>query len=99
MTIPGSRFDIPLGALLQIAVMIATVAVAFTTLDAQADGNAEKIRTLEGLSAVQETRLRQLEQQKARDDERMTNILALLARIDSRLERIERAETGRGATP
>jgi hypothetical protein len=94
MTAPGFKWEVSVGALLQIAVMIATVAIAFTTLDARAQNNAEKIRTLEGVSSVQETRLRQLETQKARDDERMSNILALLGRIDARLERIERAEGG-----
>ncbi|MBI6628313.1 hypothetical protein JAO82_00325 [Pontibaca sp. S1109L] len=40
-----------------------------------------------------EVRVRSLEQSKARDDERFAHILAMLSRIDSRLERIER---GRG---
>lgn len=97
MTAPGFKWEVSVGALIQIAAMIATVAVAFTTLDARAERNAEKIRTLEGLSSVQENRLRQLETAKARDDERLANMLGLLARIDARLERIERA--GAGGTP
>lgn len=36
-----------------------------------------------------ESRVRSLEQSKARDDERFTSILTFMGKIDSRLERIE----------
>jgi hypothetical protein len=36
-----------------------------------------------------ETRVRSLEQSKARDDERFTSILAFMSKIDARLDRIE----------
>lgn len=52
----------------------------------------EKISAQNEASMGRETRLRALERGATQSDERVANILALLSRIDGRLERIERSQ-------
>lgn len=69
--------------------MGATVVWLYTSTDAKTAENAKAITDARTERVSMEIRLRALETQQARADERFSNILSYLARIDSRLERIE----------
>lgn len=69
--------------------MGATVLWSYSTTDARTTENAKAIMDARAERGQMEIRLRSLETQQARADERFSNILSYLARIDSRLERIE----------
>lgn len=97
---PSLPWSISLGNVLQIATTLIIVAGFFFTTDNRTQANAKAIddlSTVVGELSQQlrselldvESRLRTLEQKDARNDERLTNMLALLSRIDSRLERLE----------
>jgi septal ring factor EnvC (AmiA/AmiB activator) len=101
MTKPSLQ-NISISNVLQILGMTAVAFATFLQLSWQAETNAAEIEKITKVIASaeakaeadirdHETRLRRLEDSAARSDERMTNILNLLARIDGRLERIERA--------
>jgi len=98
MTSPKLPWEISLGNILTIVVLGVGVAMAFSTVDARTQANAEKISGV-SVSVLEirrekdamEARLRAVEARSARDHERMANILTLLARIDQRLDRIERS--------
>jgi hypothetical protein len=102
VTKPSFSQNISLGNVIQIVAMIVTVAIGWQQMSGLAGSNAAEIEKIskamddaEAKAATDirdhETRLRRLEDSAARSDERMANILNLLARIDGRLERIERA--------
>jgi outer membrane murein-binding lipoprotein Lpp len=89
--------QISLGNVIQIGLLVVGMAVGWTQLQSAVDGNT---RAIDGLGQVvearrlradaMEARVRALENEAARADERFSNILTMLARIDSKLERIER---------
>ncbi len=81
--------QISLGNVLQIGMMIAGLSVGYAVIQAQAKANADAIREIRLDITKTDDRVRGLENDRARSDERFSNILALLARIDGRLERIE----------
>lgn len=102
MTKPSFTQNISLGNVIQIVAMIVAVAIGWQQLDGRSGSNAAEIEKITKAMAVaeakaatdirdHETRLRRLEESAARSDERMASIFNLLARIDGRLERIEKA--------
>lgn len=97
---PSFPWSISLGNVLQIGVTLVVVAGAYYQLEHRARTNAERIAGLEvqkeALRAelvrdfgLLEQRVRLLENNFARSDERVANVLSLLQTIDGRLERIE----------
>lgn len=105
MTRPVYKPEISLGTLIQIAVILFTVGVAWSNVDGKTKANAESILRVDAYqreTAARQDRdmqsaklqIRSLETASARADERYDAIYNLLARIETRLERIE--ETGNG---
>lgn len=78
------------GNLIQTVVLIAGIVGGYTMLQARSEQNATQIAEVRTLFQALEIRTRGLEVARSRDDERFSNILQFMARIDSRLERIER---------
>lgn len=89
MTRPAFTPFISLGNMLQIGALIASAIIGYVLIDARSTTNARDIAVISKLQDEIETRIRTLEKDSARNDERFSNILALLAKIDDRLERIE----------
>lgn len=83
---PRYSGQISLGNVIQLVGMLAAVSAGYAVLRSDVSNNAEQIAKLGFL----EVRVRSLETEAARADERFANILTFLARIDGRLERIER---------
>lgn len=83
---------ISLGNLIQIAVLLIGLGGAWAVLSTNLDYQASRIAANSAAIREMETRVRTLEADAARADERFTNILALLSRIDNRLERIEKGD-------
>lgn len=81
--------QITLGNLIQIASMLVLVTIAFQALNGKATANAEGISKTTLELKAQDARLRALETATSRSDERLTNMIAILNKIDARLERIE----------
>ncbi len=101
MTKPSLQ-NISISNVLHILGMAAVALATFLQFSWQAETNASEIEKItKAITAAEakaatdirdhETRLRRLEDSAARSDERMASIFNLLARIDGRLERIERA--------
>lgn len=89
MTRPLFKYEFSLGNMIQIAVIIASLALGWQAMDSRTSANREYIERHEELFMKQGARLRDLEGNSVRQDERYTSIFSLLARIDARLERIE----------
>lgn len=88
--------QISVGNVLQIGIMIVGLTIGWITMDLRSQGNQEALVTISGDVADLQTdidsldaRLRNVETEQARADERFGSILAILSRIDARLERIE----------
>lgn len=81
--------QISFGNLVQIAVTLVTVTLAYAAVNATAASNKDKLGQVEVVQGDMERRLRTLESSQARSDERFSSILTYLNRIDNRLERIE----------
>ncbi len=64
-----------------------------TTLEQSLQSLDDRVIVQRNASEARETRLRALENNLSKSEERVANILSLLSRIDARLERIERAQT------
>lgn len=77
------------GNVIQILITVAAVSGAFVTLDGQAERNKSDISRISAEQGTLESRIRILENQSVRSDERLSSVLTLLSRIDQRLERIE----------
>ncbi|ARU02962.1 hypothetical protein [Yoonia vestfoldensis] len=88
------------GNIVQTLVLVAGLTGGYTMLQARSEQNTDQIleiktqidRALAGNAAQVDAltvRIRALELSSARDDERFTNILQFMSRIDTRLERIE----------
>lgn len=86
---PSFPWSISLGNVVQILATTVVVAGAFYSVSQRSQQNAESNARLNGELATLEARVRSLETEFARNDERLTNILTILGRIDTRLERIE----------
>jgi hypothetical protein len=91
--------QISVGNIIQIAVVIVGISTAWFAMDYRSQGNSQAILGI-SIDLVQlqkdiksyQIELRELEKDQIRADERYSNMLTLLARIDSRLERIEAAQ-------
>lgn len=93
MTRPQYSPTINLGHLLQIGSLIVAVTGGYFMMDARTEANRMEITKLQASRQQDEVRIRTLETNAARSDERLQSILGLLNRIDARLERIENNET------
>ena len=82
--------QVSIGNLLQIAVMIVGVGLAWGVMSARADQTERDLSSAQSSLSSIEIRVRNLETSDARNDERLTTILSTLGRIDQRLERMER---------
>lgn len=80
---------ISLGNILLMATVLVSAASVALFANWQSTDNREAIQDARSERIAIEVRVRSLETQQARSDERFTNILGYLARIDGRLERIE----------
>jgi hypothetical protein len=78
-----------LGHLLQVGATLVAVAVGWSVLDTRSQSNATAIAAIHVQLRDSENRLRVVEIQVTRADERYNAILDMLSRIDTRLERIE----------
>lgn len=91
--------QISVGNVLQIGVMIIGLTVGWITMDLRSQGNHQALSEIgvdmqdlqEDLDTL-DVRLRNVETEQARADERFGSILAILSRIDARLERIEESQ-------
>lgn len=81
--------EISFGQVIQIAVLLIGLGGAYTMLKQQAEANAAAVSVINTELTAMELRLRTLENQTARADERYNSIINYLTRIDERLERIE----------
>jgi hypothetical protein len=91
MTRPTFQWQISLGHVIQIAMLVAAAGIGWATFDARITANEKSVVRAVDVQGQMEGRLRALETATARSDERLTSILNMLARIDARLERIERS--------
>lgn len=89
MTKPQFSMSINLGHVLQIMSLVVAMVVGWMQLEARTSANAEKIERIEKEAAQERPRLRALEREVARSDERFSSILAYLTRIEARLEKME----------
>lgn len=83
---------ISLGNLIQIAVLLVGLGGAWAILSTNLDYQASRIAANSAAIREIEVRVRTLEANYARSDERYASLLALLSRIDNRLERIEKGD-------
>lgn len=88
---PWPRIDnrISFGNLLQIAFVIVALAAGWERFRSGIAAQSSLIGRVEMQVGGQEVRIRELEMTQARQAERLASIYSLLARIDSRLERME----------
>lgn len=93
MTKPTFQWQLSLGNVIQIAMLLVAGAVGWTTFDARIGANEKAIDTTAKDVVQMEARLRVQETNAARSDERLASIFNLLTRMDARLERIERSDT------
>lgn len=99
MAPPKIQWQFSIGNIIQIIGFIAALFVGYATMSNEISNNtsaitsvAKDVEKARGLHVDYDVRLRTLESNAARSDERLNSILTLLARIDSRLERIERTD-------
>ena len=92
MTRPEYSPAISLGNMLQIAALLVSVGAGWAVMSNSLDTQTQLIEQARIERREIDGRIRVLEAQAARADERFVNILTLLARIDARLERIEKGE-------
>lgn len=94
------RPDISLGAIIQIVVLIVGMAIGWAVMDTRSKSNADAIESvktqierlpseIEGKTGRLDERVRTLENNAARSDEKFANLISLLTRLDAKLERIE----------
>lgn len=89
---PEFTKQISFGQVVQIVVLLGGFWGGYVLLQKQAEDNARAIADARSERTALEIRLRTVETQQARADERFSSILGYLSRIDSRLERIEQRE-------
>lgn len=84
-----------LGNIIQVAMILCAVAIAYSVIDSRSTANSEDIKEVARTMSALDARVRLIEVNDARATEKFSNILELLARIDARLARIEQAEGAR----
>lgn len=99
MAPPKIQWQFSIGNIIQIVGFVIALAIGWATMTNEIANNAAAITSVSndvekarGLHLDYDVRLRTLESNAARSDERLNSILTLLARIDNRLERIERTD-------
>ena len=100
MTAPKFSMDINLGHVLQVGALLVAVALGWATMEhrtssnttaiaAQRDDFEQDMQSLRAEFGAAKARVRAVETNAARADERLQSIYTLLARMDARLARIE----------
>lgn len=92
MTKPSFIWQLSIGNVIQIALLLLAAGIGWATFDARISTVETSTTTIIQVQADHATRLRRAETDAARSDERMNHILSLFAQIDKRLERIEQRE-------
>ncbi len=87
---PEFTSTISWGQMIQVIVLLLGFASTFAVMQYRTSAAYEALSEAQDDRAKIEIRLRAVETQQARADERFSSIMSLLGRIDSRLERIER---------
>lgn len=82
-------FALTMDFAIQLAVLIIGLTVSYVTLDLRSQHAAGEIDDLQAEHAKMRTEMRELQTSQIRLDERFTNIMTVLSRIDDRLERYE----------
>lgn len=83
--------SISFGQILQVAVIVVGFTGSFVVLQAQGDANTTALNIAAEERKALELRIRAIENQTARSDERYSSILVFLDKIDGRLEKMEEA--------
>jgi hypothetical protein len=86
---PSITPNISLGNLLNIFAMIVAVAIAWANINNVAQANSRDVMKNDQRINDVEVRVRTLENNQSRTDERLINIIEMLNRIDGRLEKME----------
>lgn len=88
------EFDnrISLGHLITVGTLAVSVALAWGDVTSRTENLAERAAGASSALTAHESRIRAVEQTSARQDERMTLILDGIRKIETKLERQERAE-------
>lgn len=81
------RWDFSLGNIINLAAMGVAVAVAWGAMTERSDVTHRGIKEVEAMQSSSETRIRALEMNQARADERLASILQIVSRIETRLEK------------
>lgn len=84
---PTMRWDFSLGNLINLAAMGIACAVAWGSMTERSDVTHRGIKELETVQTTTDVRIRALEMNQARADERLASILQIVSRIESRLEK------------
>jgi hypothetical protein len=89
MPMPSITPNISLGNLLNILAMIVAVSIAWANISNVAQANSRDVGKNDLRINDVEVRVRTLENNQSRTDERLINIIEMLNRIDGRLEKME----------
>lgn len=81
------RWDFSLGNIINLVAMGVAVAVAWGAMAERSDVTHKGIKEVEAMQSSSETRIRALEMNQARADERLASILQIVSRIETRLEK------------
>lgn len=84
---PYIRWDFSIGNVINLAAMGIAIAVAWGSMSERSDITHKGIKEMEAMQAASETRIRALEMNQARADERLSSILQIVSRIEARLEK------------
>lgn len=87
---PEMRWEFTFGNAVNLGALVAAVALAWGVMSERSEATQQKVRNAETTAAQLETRVRTLENNQARADERLTSILQVLGRIEARLEKFDR---------
>ena len=86
---PSITPNISLGNLLNILAMLIAVVVAWSNISNVAQANAKDLTKIDKRVTDFEMRVRTLENNATRVDERLLNIIGMLTKIDDKLEKME----------
>lgn len=86
---PIFQNQISLGNLLQILVLVVGLAASYVVMDTRSKNNSENLQKVSTQLVSLELRLRKVEVDQARTDERFQSILTVLSSIDKRMEQFE----------
>ena len=89
MTRPFFTSQITIGNIIQVVVLVVGLSAGWVSIKAQAEGTHDALGREVARGMEREVRIRELENNAARADERYNSIMGLLQSIDRRLERIE----------